>query len=111
VRGDGEKLSAALNHLIQNGVEATGGRGPVAVNLARRGDRAAIEIEDHGHGMDENFIRDELFKPFRSTKNAGYGIGAYQARELVREMGGSLNVASQPGKGTIVTILLPALPQ
>jgi putative PEP-CTERM system histidine kinase len=111
VRGDGDKLSAALNHLIQNGVEATGGRGPVAVTLARRGDRAAIEITDQGHGMDENFIRDELFKPFRSTKSAGYGIGAYQARELVREMGGALNVVSQTGKGTVVTILLPALAQ
>lgn len=111
VRGDDDKLSAALNHLIQNGVEATGGRGPVTVRLARQGDKAMIEIEDHGPGMEEAFIRDELFKPFRSTKSAGYGIGAYQARELVREMGGALNVASQPGKGTVVTILLPALPR
>jgi putative PEP-CTERM system histidine kinase len=109
VRGDAEKLSAALSHVIQNGVEATGGRGPVAVRLARRGDNAAIEIEDHGHGMEASFIRDELFKPFRSTKSAGYGIGAFQARELVREMGGVLNVTSEPGKGTVVTIMLPAL--
>jgi len=109
VRGDREKLSAALSHVIQNAVEATDGQGPVALRLLRRGEVAAIEIEDQGKGMDETFVREQLFKPFRSTKTAGYGIGAYQARELVREFGGTLTVASRVGQGTLVTISMPVV--
>ncbi len=109
VRGDREKLSAALSHVIQNAVEATEGHGPVSLRLLRRGEIAAIEVEDRGKGMDETFVREELFRPFSSTKSAGYGIGAYQARELVRELGGSLTVASRLGQGTVVTISMPVV--
>ena len=104
---DRDKLAAALSHVIQNAVEATDGRGPVSLRVLRRGEVAAIEIEDRGKGMDETFVREELFKPFRSTKTAGYGIGAYQARELIRELGGALTVASRLGEGTVVTISMP----
>ncbi|MBM3524112.1 MAG: PEP-CTERM system histidine kinase PrsK, partial [Alphaproteobacteria bacterium] len=107
VMGDPEKLAAALGHLIQNGIEATDGRGPVVLRLSHRNHAGVIEIEDRGKGMDEAFVRDELFKPFRSTKTAGYGIGAYQAREHVREIGGSLAVVSSPGQGTVFTVSLP----
>jgi putative PEP-CTERM system histidine kinase len=104
---DREKLSAALSHVIQNGVEASEGRTPVAVRVGWSGERAVIEVVDRGKGMDESFIQDELFTPFRSTKQAGYGIGAFQARENMREIGGSLSVASRVGEGTTVTISLP----
>lgn len=109
VLGDHEKLAAALGHLIQNGIEATDGRGPIMLRLAARGEIGTIEIEDRGKGMDEAFVRDELFKPFRSTKSAGYGIGAYQAREHVRELGGSLSVVSRPAHGTVFTVSLPTV--
>jgi signal transduction histidine kinase len=58
--------------------------------------------------MDEDFIRDRLFKPFFSTKaSKGMGVGAYQAREYVRSLGGAVNVDSTPGEGTTFTIRLP----
>ena len=57
--------------------------------------------------MDAAFIREELFKPFRSTKSGGYGIGAFQTRELVRAAGGDLEVISEKGVGTTMRILLP----
>jgi signal transduction histidine kinase len=50
-----------------------------------------------------------MFKPFKSTKTGGYGIGAYESREFVRELGGNLDVMSAPGKGTTVRIRLPAI--
>jgi signal transduction histidine kinase len=56
--------------------------------------------------MDPAFIRDDLFRPFRSTKASGYGLGAYQARELVAVMGGTLDVQSDPTRGTHMTIAL-----
>lgn len=111
VTADADKLGVALGHLAQNAIDAAGGTGQVVLRLATRGDRAVIEIEDNGPGMAPEFIRDELFRPLSSTKNAGYGIGAYQARELIREMGGRLSVASTPGEGTVMRVgfaLLPA---
>ena len=58
--------------------------------------------------MSEEFIRDRLFRPFDSTKGAkGMGIGAYQAREYVRTLGGELRVSSAPTAGTVISIWLP----
>jgi len=60
--------------------------------------------------MSDEFIRDRLFKPFESTKGVmGMGVGAYQAREYVRELGGELHVVSQPAVGTRFTLTIPAL--
>ncbi|MCZ6715431.1 MAG: ATP-binding protein, partial [Gammaproteobacteria bacterium] len=59
-------------------------------------------------GMDEEFIRERLFKPFDSTKGPrGMGIGAYQVRDYVKTMGGRVNVYSEPGSGSCFEILLP----
>ena len=57
--------------------------------------------------MDEEFVRSQLFKPFRSTKKAGYGLGAYQCREFARELGGDLEVISSPGAGTTMPVVIP----
>jgi signal transduction histidine kinase len=59
--------------------------------------------------MDDAFIRDELFLPFRSTKSGGHGIGAFQTRALIRAEGGDLEVISKIGAGTTMRIILPAL--
>jgi signal transduction histidine kinase len=48
-----------------------------------------------------------LFRPFRSTKDGGYGIGAYESRNLIQEMGGRLEVDSRPGEGTTMRVRLP----
>ena len=60
--------------------------------------------------MSPGFVRDQLFRPFVSTKPNGFGIGAYEARELVRAMDGRLDVTSREGEGTRFRILLPAVP-
>ena len=58
--------------------------------------------------MTPDFIRNDLFKPFRTTKgNAGMGVGVYEAREFAHALGGELNVVSQPGFGTTFTLRLP----
>lgn len=68
-----------------------------------------VEVVDHGGGMSPEFIRDELFRPFRSTKPDGHGIGAFQARELLRDAGGDLLVLSRLGEGTTMRLLLPSV--
>lgn len=110
VVADEERLGAVFAHLLDNALEAIAERddGRVAVRLSARGGDAVIEVTDNGPGMDEDFVRNELFRPFRTTKSGGFGIGAYESREFVRELGGRLEVASEPGRGTRVQIWLPA---
>jgi putative PEP-CTERM system histidine kinase len=105
--GDPSGLSTALGHLVKNAVEATDGDAPVEIGVEPRGDRVAIVVADRGRGMDPAFLRDGLFEPFRSTKAAGSGLGAFQARALLAEMGAALTVDSLPGKGTTAIVSLP----
>lgn len=57
--------------------------------------------------MSEKFIREKLFKPFESTKSAGMGIGVFESREYVSELGGEVEVSSSASNGTIFRIILP----
>lgn len=111
VAGDASRLEAMLTHLVQNAVDASTPDAPIRLSLERIGDELRIGISDTGHGMSRNFIRDELFKPFRSTKEGGFGIGAFEAREIARAHGGRLEVDSRPGEGSSFIIFLPALPE
>lgn len=116
VRHDGYSAAVAMDpaafrsvvaHLCENAIEASGGR--VELRIRHGALRVEIDVTDEGAGMTAEFIRDKLFQPFGSTKSAGFGIGAYQARELVRAAGGDLLVLSRPGRGTTVRILLPCV--
>jgi putative PEP-CTERM system histidine kinase len=102
-----DKLTTVLTHLVQNAVEVTPEHGVVQITLASIDGHARIDVADQGPGMSPEFVRDELFRPFRTTKAAGYGIGAYQARETIRALGGRLEVLSAPGQGTTMRIVLP----
>lgn len=108
VRADAEQLATVLGHVVRNAQDAAQAEGHVTLRVNRAAGEAVIEIEDDGAGMDEEFIRDRLFKPFFTTKaSKGMGIGAYQAREYVRSLGGTMNVRSTPGQGTLFVIRLP----
>jgi putative PEP-CTERM system histidine kinase len=101
-------LEQALGHLLQNAIEASPAGEPVAVHFFESGGDVAIEIRDRGHGMSAAFARDRLFQPFVSTKESGFGIGAYEARQLILAMGGRMDVESAEGEGTRFTLFLPA---
>jgi putative PEP-CTERM system histidine kinase len=104
---DPERLRSALTHLVQNAVDVLRPGDRVMISSRRFGTRLSIEVADNGPGMDDAFVRDELFLPFRSTKSGGYGIGAFQTRELIRMAGGDLEVISEKGFGTTMRIILP----
>ncbi|MEJ2646584.1 MAG: PEP-CTERM system histidine kinase PrsK [Gammaproteobacteria bacterium] len=101
VRAESDGLAAVVGHVIRNAQEATPDDGSVMVRLFRSNDTAVIEVQDTGCGMDEEFIRERLFRPFDSTKGgSGMGIGAYETREFVRGLGGEVEVLSRLGEGT-----------
>ena len=108
VRADADQLATVLGHVVRNAQDAAQAHGHVTLRVTGAAGEAVIEIEDDGAGMDEEFIRNRLFKPFFTTKaSKGMGIGAYQAREYVHSLGGTMSVHSTPGQGTAFTIRLP----
>lgn len=111
VLADRERLERVVGHLIQNAIEATPKAGSVTITLACAGDTVKIEISDTGEGMSEEFIRERLFKPFDSTKSAGMGIGVFESREYINELGGVLAVTSEPARGTTFNVILPLYKQ
>ncbi len=105
---DKDRFVMAITHLIANAQDATPANGFIDVSLTIDQSTATISIEDNGSGMDEEFISQRLFKPFDSTKEGkGMGIGAYQAKEIASDLGGSLNVISSPGEGSTFNMVLP----
>ncbi|RME62799.1 MAG: PEP-CTERM system histidine kinase PrsK, partial [Alphaproteobacteria bacterium] len=108
--GDRERLEQVFAHLLQNAIDASKADAPIRVVVRQGEETVEVDVADEGCGMSEQFVRSELFRPFRSTKAAGFGIGAYEARELVRSLGGKLRVRSKVGEGTVMTVVLPCTP-
>ncbi|MDI9245560.1 XrtA/PEP-CTERM system histidine kinase PrsK [Marinobacter sp. CHS3-4] len=108
VNANREQLYSILGHLIQNAKDATPADGEITLTLKTAKDNVVLFIQDTGAGMTEEFIESRLFKPFESTKGlTGMGIGAYQAREYVRNVGGNIDVTSEPGVGSCFSIRFP----
>ncbi len=112
VKGDFDSLTMVFVHLIQNAQDATAANGFIDVSVRRDNNQVAVSIEDNGEGMDQDFIRDRLFRPFDTTKTGkGMGIGVYQARDYIQSLGGHIHVVSSPGEGSTFTVTLPVTGQ
>ncbi len=107
-RGHDDRLERVLGHLVQNALDATPASGRVWLRTERSAGSVRVEVGDTGCGMSEDFVRTQLFRPFSSTKASGMGIGSFESAQYIRELGGSIEVDSQPGVGTVFTVLLPA---
>ncbi len=119
VVADPQRIEAVFNHLIQNAADAAGPKGRVDVRIGLEPPDSdppgrglsegwvTVEIADNGPGMDQKFIDEQLFQPLASTKASGYGLGAYQVRHFVKEIGGQLDVKSIRGQGTCMIVRLP----
>lgn len=104
-KSNADNFEIVLGHIIQNALDSSDDK-EVIVRLNENKKYAIILIEDKGCGMDQEFLKNELFRPFRSLKEGGYGIGAYESRQLIHSMGGLLDVKSDINQGTTVTIHL-----
>ena len=103
-----ERFAAVIGHLIRNAQDATPDEGQIIMRLFRLDDDAIIEVQDNGCGMDEDFIRTRLFKPFETTKgSAGMGVGVHETQSFIRNLGGDVNVISRAGEGTTFRLRVP----
>lgn len=108
VTTDQDHLEMIFTHIIKNAQEATDPSGFVDVTVYEKHGNAVIEVEDNGEGMDSDFIKNRLFRPFDTTKSGkGMGIGVYQTREFIRSLGGDVAVHSTPKVGTVFKITIP----
>ena len=104
---DPDSFDAVVTHLLNNAIEASEAGIDICLYVEAHG--VVVDIIDHGSGMAPEFVRDELFRPLRTSKGDGHGIGAYQARELLRDAGGDLLVISKPHVGTTMRVILPSV--
>jgi PAS domain S-box-containing protein len=109
VTADSEMVRATVLNLLLNSAQAMAGRGRIDVRLARRGDRAAIEVSDTGPGIPTE-LREQVFEPFFTTKARGGGLGLPIARRTAELHGGSLALEVPAAGGTIVTLTIPVRP-
>jgi len=107
VKADRNQLLSIFGHLVQNAQDATPDDGRIQILQSVENGMILLKFIDTGHGMSEAFIKSQLFRPFRSTKGKGMGIGVYETREIIVALGGTIDVESEPGKGTCFSVSLP----
>jgi signal transduction histidine kinase len=113
MNGDESMMARALGNLVDNAIKYSADGTTVTCRLARQGVSWRITIADQGRGMDPGSLP-ELFTPFRRLDEdtagnpAGSGLGLAFVKTVVTRHGGTISVASEPGRGTTFTVLLPA---
>ena len=106
---DAELLERVFYNLVLNAVQATEAGGAVTVKTRAMGPTVEIAVIDRGAGIDAK-QRDSIFNPFFTTKPQGVGLGLAIVSKIVDEHGGKITVESEPGKGSIFHVFLPAEP-
>jgi signal transduction histidine kinase len=107
VRTDFDILHRVLEHVVSNALEASAPEMAVDIDANTGKNTVQIAVTDRGSGMTQQFVNEELFRPLKTTKRGGFGIGGYQVRELMRDLGGDVTVESMVGQGTSVMLSLP----
>jgi putative PEP-CTERM system histidine kinase len=107
IKAHADRLARVIGHLIQNACEACKAGGKIDIDVEVLGKVLVLKVSDTGIGMEEHFLRNQLFKPFESTKVHGMGIGTFESKEYIGQLGGKLNVESVIGQGTVFSITLP----
>jgi putative PEP-CTERM system histidine kinase len=107
ISADQQQLQSVFTNLLLNARDAVGTNGQITVATTRQGEWVALSVRDNGCGMTEQFIKNSLFRPFRSTKKKGLGIGMFQSKTIVEAHNGKIQVESELGVGTTFLVMLP----
>ncbi len=108
VKIDRQYLRAAVLNLLLNSLQAMPQGGRLEVRTRRDGPWVAVDLIDTGPGMDAKTL-ERIFEPFFSTKPGGSGLGLPTTRKIVEALGGTIQVQSEPGRGTQFTLRFPAV--
>jgi signal transduction histidine kinase len=104
---DEEGIEKVLINLVLNAKEAIGEFGEIHVTTGRKDAWVVLCVSDNGCGMSSEFIQKSLFRPFKTTKKKGMGIGLYHSQMIVEAHHGKIEVESEVGRGTTFRVYLP----
>jgi signal transduction histidine kinase len=106
IEGDLYALNRVYGNLIKNAFQATPPQGTVAVRTHREAGHAVIEVADTGSGIPPDRLG-SIFEDFVTTKRQGLGLGLAISKKIVEQLGGTITVASEVGRGTTFTVRFP----
>jgi signal transduction histidine kinase len=109
IEGDLFALGRVLQNLLQNALQATPPNGRVWLVTREEDGRAVIEVGDTGCGIAAERLP-HVFDDYVTTKRRGLGLGLAISRRIVEQLGGTIAVASEVGKGSVFTLSFPAIP-
>jgi putative PEP-CTERM system histidine kinase len=104
---DPEQMRKVLINLILNANDAIGNGGEIYISTEQRDGWVILTVRDNGCGMSKEFIERSLFRPFKTTKKQGMGIGLFQSKMIIESHGGRIEVESEEGKGSTFKVMLP----
>jgi putative PEP-CTERM system histidine kinase len=104
---DTEQIQKVMTNLILNANEAVGSTGEIRVTTEQRDGWAIFSVRDTGRGMSKEFVERSLFRPFKTTKRQGIGIGLYQSKMIVEAHKGKIEVETEEGRGSVFKVMLP----
>ncbi|MBN2070086.1 MAG: hypothetical protein JW814_01410 [Candidatus Krumholzibacteriota bacterium] len=107
---DRSAIERIIENLILNSVDATGENGKITITISvddREG--ITLTVADTGKGFDAEYLKNDLFKPFSSTKKNGLGIGLALCKSMIEAHGGSISINNLGGNGAVVSIKIPGI--
>lgn len=107
IPADAEQLRKVFLNLLLNAIEASPPDKGIEIETLAKNGEVVLSVSDYGCGMSPDFIQTSLFRPFRSTKPKGLGIGLFQCKKIIEAHGGRIEVESEEGKGSIFRVVLP----
>jgi putative PEP-CTERM system histidine kinase len=110
INADRDKLESVMTNLLLNANDAIGAGGKIRIETLGEDNAVTFSIADNGCGMSADFIEKSLFRPFRTTKKRGLGVGMFQAKMIVDAHEGRIQVESEVGSGTTFRVTLPVRP-
>ena len=106
IQGDQDLLYRAFMNIFINAIQSIDGGGTITIRLKTEKGRYRIEIEDNGPGITQENLK-KIFNPFFTTKEKGSGLGLPIVRKIIEGHNGIIEIESNEGSGTRVTIYLP----
>ena len=104
---DPEQVQKVITNLLLNANEAIGNGGEIRLTTDHKDGWAILSVCDNGCGISKEFMERSLFRPFKTTKRQGMGIGLFQSKTIVEAHKGRIEVESEPGAGTTFKVYLP----
>ena len=106
VAADEVQVKQAFFNIIKNALQAMENGGILKIKICKKDRFVGVVFQDNGTGIDPAQLQ-ALFEPFQTTKQEGSGLGMLIVQRIMRDHGGEIEINSEPGKGTRLTLLFP----